>query len=213
MIAGVLLIPSPPAVRLTVASACIALALIAATLLVSPVAVLQGRRAIASSDLRRDLGIWAGIVSLAHVGLGLWARFGQSAYIVDGRAAAFIVPAGGFMGVVATGIILVLLALSNDAAIRRLGLVRWKRLQRTARWLPILIGAHGGAWLLVRRAPVAVAMLAVLVLALTALRAVATAGDRLPTNLHVCKDRHDGSMSVAPRLSRSTHMASKPDRL
>lgn len=142
-----LLTPPSLTVRLTIASAYLALVLLVATLLVSPLTIMWGRRTSPSSDLRRDLGIWAGGVSLAHVGLGLWARFGQSAYDTNGLAASLIVLGATLFGVAAGELIIVLLALSNDMTLRHLGLPRWKRLQRLARWLPALVSAHSVFWL------------------------------------------------------------------
>lgn len=148
-LAGGVALLTPPSltVRLTIASAYLALVLLVATLLVSPLTMLWGRRTSPSSDLRRDLGIWAGAVSLAHVGLGLWARFGEGAYDINGLAGSLIVFGATLFGVAAAELVVVLLALSNDTMLRRLGLPRWKKLQRLARWLPALVSAHGAFWL------------------------------------------------------------------
>lgn len=169
---GALLPTSPTApVRLTIASAYLAFALLAATLLVSPLARLRGRPATPSADLRRDLGIWTGVISLLHVGLGLWARFGAEAYRIAGWPALLLLAGATLAGVAALEITLLLLALSNDAALRRLGLPRWKRLQRLAVWLPALVTLHGALWaILAGRGPLAAGALVVVALVLLALR-------------------------------------------
>lgn len=168
------LLPTAPAllVRLTIASAYLALALLAAALLVSPIAALRGRPAPPSSDLRRDLGIWMGASSLIHAGLGLWARFGAQAYPIDGWLALLLLVGAAFAGVAALEITILLLAISNDAALRRLGLPRWKRMQRLAIWLPALVTIHGVLWaVLAGRGALAAGALAVVALVLAAARA------------------------------------------
>src|SRR5262249_18277318 len=57
--------------RLSLASAYVGLVLLGASLVIGPWRVLRGRANPVNSDLRRDIGIWAGIVGLAHVVIGL----------------------------------------------------------------------------------------------------------------------------------------------
>ncbi len=57
--------------RLSIATAYPALFLTAAALSIGPWNVLRGRTNPVSFDLRRDLGIWAGIMALLHTGIGL----------------------------------------------------------------------------------------------------------------------------------------------
>ena len=56
--------------RLSFATAYPAIILLSATLLTGPINVLLGRRNPVSSDLRRDIGIWAGFVSILHAVVG-----------------------------------------------------------------------------------------------------------------------------------------------
>src|SRR5580698_9621319 len=56
--------------RLSFATAYPALILIAATLLIGPLNLLRGKRTPVSSDWRRDVGVWAGILSLIHTVIG-----------------------------------------------------------------------------------------------------------------------------------------------
>src|SRR5437868_3026932 len=62
--------------RLSIATAYPALFLMAVAILLGPWNVLRGRSNPVSFDLRRDLGIWAGITALLHtlVGLGVHLR-------------------------------------------------------------------------------------------------------------------------------------------
>ena len=56
-------------------SAYVGMILIAVTLILGPLNILRGRANPVSSYLRRDIGIWAGLVSIAHVVFGLQRHF------------------------------------------------------------------------------------------------------------------------------------------
>ena len=56
--------------RASFATAYPALVLLAATLLIGPWNVLRQQRNPISSDLRRDIGIWAGALGLLHTAVG-----------------------------------------------------------------------------------------------------------------------------------------------
>src|SRR5215471_3115707 len=57
--------------RASMASAYASLVMFAATLVIGPLNVLRGRPNPVSSYLRRDIGIWAGLLALVHVVVGL----------------------------------------------------------------------------------------------------------------------------------------------
>ena len=125
--------------RWNLATAYVALAFMALTLLLGPWNVLRGRPSPVSTDLRRDVGIWAGILGLVHSVIGLriheqgkfWRYFVYAAnegHLLPIRSDAFGL--ANYTGLGSTLILLLLLSLSNDAALRRLGPVRWKSLQR-----------------------------------------------------------------------------------
>lgn len=147
-----ILTPEDPVVRLSLATAYTGAALLAATLVVGPLNVLRGRPNPVSTYLRRDLGIWAGLIALTHVGVGLqvhlrgkmwqyfvfppeWNRFFPLRYDPFGGA--------NWAGLGAGLLILLLLVLSNDASLRRLGTRRWKGLQRWNYAVFVLVGLHG----------------------------------------------------------------------
>ena len=120
---------------LTTATGYVGLVLLASTLLVGPANRLMRRATPLSMDWRRDLGIWTAIVSLAHVALGFqvheggrWLAYFVSAETSAPRLNAFIL--ANYTGLAATAILLVLAAISNDAALQRLRAGAWKRLQR-----------------------------------------------------------------------------------
>ena len=103
-----------------------------------------------SSDLRRDLGIWAGISALAHtaVGLNVHLRGRMWLYFVDTRhhLRRDVFGFGNYTGVLAALVFALLLALSNDVSLRRLGVDRWKSLQRWAYAGIALTAAHAIAY-------------------------------------------------------------------
>lgn len=148
------------------------LLLAAATLVVGPWHVATDRRISTSIDLRRDLGIWTGILGLVHTGVGLNVH-------LRGRPWLYYVPQdwevlpirtnlfgwANYTGTVATLLLVLLLALSNDRSMRMLGSDRWKSLQRWNYLLFVLIAVHGVLYQVVEnRGAGLIAVFAVLVL-------------------------------------------------
>ena len=105
---------------------------------------------VSNFDLRRDLGIWAGMLALVHTGIGLnvhlrgkmWLYFVDTHYQLRRDAFGF----GNYTGAVAAIVFLLLLALSNDLSLRKLGIDRWKSLQRWAYAGIALTAAHAIAY-------------------------------------------------------------------
>jgi sulfoxide reductase heme-binding subunit YedZ len=133
--------------RLTVATGYVALGLLGLTLLVGPANLLLRRRNPLSSSLRRDVGAWTAIASVAHVVLGLQlhgrAVFGFLDYFVaDGRPLTTSFGLGNWTGLAALVIVAGLLAISTDGALRELKARRWKRLQRLNYALFALVVLH-----------------------------------------------------------------------
>src|SRR5262249_39839060 len=163
--------------RLSMASAYTGLALLGATLATGPWNVLRGRPNPVSTDLRRDIGIWAGIVGLIHVAVGLQVHAGGNIWhyffhppaperlVVRLRPGRF----ANHTGLVATLILVVLLALSNDCSLRRMGRPRWKTIHRSVYVAFALIVAHGALYqLLEKRILPFVALFIVMAAAVTA---------------------------------------------
>ena len=148
-----LLLPTGIAVfRASMGTAYVSLLLLSVSLLIGPLNVLWGRPNPVSADLRRDVGIWAALWGLAHVVFGLqvhlpgrpWEYFLWPAHL--GRLVPFRYDAAGasnHTGLAATLILLALLAVSNDAALRRLGTGRWKSVQRWNYVCFALVTIHG----------------------------------------------------------------------
>jgi sulfoxide reductase heme-binding subunit YedZ len=135
------------------ATAYTALALFCASLVIGPIAGIRGRRYPVSTDLRRDIGIWAAIVALTHVVIGLqvhlrgkmWQYFAHS---VNGAVLPRFDPFGlaNYTGAIAALIFAVLLVTSNDASLRKLGVERWRRIHSLTAWGLILTALHGVAY-------------------------------------------------------------------
>jgi len=136
--------------QVSIGTAYPALFLTAAAMLLGPFNVLWQKPNPVSYDLRRDLGIWAGITALVHtvVGLNVHLRGKMWLYFVDEhhylRRDAF--GFGNYTGAVAALVFLLLLALSNDLSLRKLGAERWKFLQQWAYAGVALTAAHAIAY-------------------------------------------------------------------
>jgi sulfoxide reductase heme-binding subunit YedZ len=141
--------------RFSISTAYPALFLTAAAATIGPWNVLRGRTNPVSFDLRRDLGIWAGIMALLHTGVGLnvhlrgrpWLYFIDQHYHV--RHDLFGI--GNDTGLLAALVFLLLLAISNDLSLRRLGTKRWKSLQRWTYMAVALTLMHAIAYQLVEK--------------------------------------------------------------
>ena len=137
--------------RASFATAYIALGFLVASLLIGPWKTLRKKPSPVSTDLRRDVGIWAGTISTLHSVIGqmvhlrgrpwlyyLYTSRGQ--HHLQLRRDLF-----GFAndtGLLAALIVVVLLATSNDLALRSFGTPRWKQLQRWNYAAFILVVAH-----------------------------------------------------------------------
>lgn len=136
--------------QVSIGTAYPALFLTAAAMLLGPFNVLWGKPNPVSFDLRRDLGIWAGITALLHtlVGLNVHLRGRMWLYFIDEhrhlRRDAFGL--GNYTGAVAALVFVLLLALSNDLSLRKLGSPRWKWLQQWAYAAVALTAAHAIAY-------------------------------------------------------------------
>lgn len=134
--------------RLTVATGYLALALLALTLLIGPGNLLLRRRNPVSSYLRRDVGAWTAAFSVVHVifslkvhGSGRIRDF-LDFFFADGSPLSNSFGLGNWTGLAGLMIVVLLLALSSDAALRKLKARNWKRLQRLNYALFALVIAH-----------------------------------------------------------------------
>lgn len=176
--------------RMSMATAYVSLALWVATLATGPLELLRGRSSPVSTDLRRDIGIWAGIVGLVHVFFGLKVHMGGNWVVY------FFRPGGGltdlrldrfgvtnWLGLAAALVLLLLLALSNDLSLRALGKRRWKTLQRASYVGFGLMMLHGVLFQLIEQRQLAwVALLGGLILAALAFQAAGIRSRRAGTD-------------------------------
>jgi sulfoxide reductase heme-binding subunit YedZ len=132
---------------LTVATGYVATGLLGLTLLIGPANLLFRRRIPVSSYLRRDVGTWTAIFSVVHVVFGFQVHQRLSDFLnyfiaADGAPLTNSFGLGNWTGLAALLIVAALLALSSDAALRRLKAKNWKRLQRLNYALFALVVVH-----------------------------------------------------------------------
>lgn len=137
--------------RFTTATGYVATGLLALTLVIGPANLVLRRRNPVSSYLRRDVGAWTAIVSVVHVIAGLQVhgppapigeRISMYFFAPDGTPLLNAFGLGNWTGLAATVIVVGLLAISSDFALRTLKAGRWKWLQRFNYALFGLVVAH-----------------------------------------------------------------------
>ena len=128
-------------------------------------------------DVRRDVGIWAGALGLVHVAIGLFIHVPRDSlrnviynFVVPPRIeSSGLIRLGHFgianhVGLLATILVILLLAISNDAATRKLGPRRWKFWQRSTYVVFGLLVIHSVLYQLVEHRPPAFVAAFVLVI-------------------------------------------------
>lgn len=123
------------------------LGLLVLTLAIGPWSALRGRPLRTSSMLRRDLGIWVGIAGCLHAVLAWQSPVTQAAQptgwgLLAALVELFLLAGDRKVGLVVAVILVGLLALSNNRALRALGPRRWKAWQRLAYLLTALTALH-----------------------------------------------------------------------
>jgi sulfoxide reductase heme-binding subunit YedZ len=133
---------------LIIALGYLSLLLIGVTMIIGPINLLRSRRNPVNIDVRRDIGIWAGIAGCWHVLLVVRGT------VLNGQILHYFLQANGFglqlniygfsndTGLFATILLLLLLAFSNAASLRFLKGKWWKRIQRLTYLLALLAVAH-----------------------------------------------------------------------
>lgn len=125
--------------KVSFATAYPALVLLVLTLLIGPWNLLRRRKSPISSDLRRDTGIWAGVLGVTHAVVGQNVHLRGRPwlyYIYEHRARGPWGPRhdlfgfNNYTGLVASLVLIALLMTSSDWSLRRLGTPQWKKLQR-----------------------------------------------------------------------------------
>jgi sulfoxide reductase heme-binding subunit YedZ len=139
------------------ATAYAGLIFLAVSLWIGPWNVLRGRPNPVNFDLRRDVGIWTGILAILHTIVGLtvhlrgrmWMYFLKSLHPLKLQDTQF--GFANFGGLGAALLFLMLLAISNDVSLRTLKTRRWKSLQRWTYAAFLLTAAHGVAYQMIEK--------------------------------------------------------------
>jgi DMSO/TMAO reductase YedYZ heme-binding membrane subunit len=175
--------------RLSIFSAYLCLYLFTAALLVGPLKVWRSGQPLLNNHLRRDIGIWGGLAGLLHFWLAnvlamTWEYVGIFVENASAPPSAAVRDQlylwGTILGYVVAVVILVLLTLSSDRMLRRVGKSWWKRLQRLSYVAFIATVAHAFAFQVLESRPspwiilVAVVTLAVVSLQIIGLLKVRT---------------------------------------
>ena len=141
--------------RWSMATAYVGLALIGLSLIIGPINVLRGRPNPLNTNLRRDIGIWGGIISLMHTVVGLQVHFAGRfwIYFLYPREESHLVPfrydffgLANYTGLGVSLVLALLLGLSSNAALTKLGSQRWKSLQRWNYAGFALLVVHGAVY-------------------------------------------------------------------
>ncbi|SMB94483.1 sulfoxide reductase heme-binding subunit YedZ [Hymenobacter roseosalivarius DSM 11622] len=135
----------------SMSTAYVSLLLLGATLLTGPLNILRRQRNPVSTDLRRDIGIWSGIVGLAHVAIGWQVHMGnmllyffeEDKLTKELSLRADLFGFANYTGLAGGIILVLLLALSNDLSLRKLKAPRWKYWQRWNYLFYVLVVVHG----------------------------------------------------------------------
>jgi methionine sulfoxide reductase heme-binding subunit len=143
--------------RWSMATAYAGLIFFAVSLWLGPWNVLRMRPNPVSFDLRRDVGIWTGILAIVHTAIGLtvhlrgrmWMYFFKRLHPLSMQDTQF--GFANFTGLAAALLFLMLLAISNDFSLRTLKANRWKSLQRWTYVAFVLTAAHGIAYQLIEK--------------------------------------------------------------
>lgn len=125
----------------------LSLLLVCVTLLIGPLNLLRQRRNPVNIDVRRDIGIWAGITGCLHVLLVLRGNIANGQALLyflrqDSTPLLTIFGLSNDAGLFATLLLVLLLVLSNTFSLRLLKGKRWKWLQRLTYPLALLVLAH-----------------------------------------------------------------------
>jgi DMSO/TMAO reductase YedYZ heme-binding membrane subunit len=154
--------------RASLATAWICALLFVMALSVGPARATRGEQPPLNILTRRDLGIWVGLSGLLHFVFGnvesmngIYVGSVTSADLPFGpKARMAMFNWGAITGTILAVVLLALLALSNNASLRRLGPRRWKRWQRLSYFGFALTILHGLLFqLLERRSWVWIALL------------------------------------------------------
>ncbi len=141
------------------ATAYAGLTMLAVALVLGPLNLLRQRPNPVSTDLRRDVGLWAGLCGVVHTVAGLQVHMrgdlrryffpGANGSPISRSTEAFVT--ANHLGLIAALLLLFLMLLSNDIALKTLGVSRWKWFQRSSYVVFGLVVLHGALYQLLEK--------------------------------------------------------------
>lgn len=143
-------IPTLPVVPfITYTSGYLGIFLLAVSLLLGPLNLILRRKNPISTYIRRDIGIFGGILGMVHSVVGLLMHFTGKPwlYFLEEVGDGLIIRIGNFglanyTGLFGALILILLLIISNDYSLGKLKAVKWKNLQRLTYLMFLLVIAH-----------------------------------------------------------------------
>ena len=166
--------------RLSLSSGYAALLLLLFTLLIGALSLLKNNKLLPLQyDVRRDVGIWTGILAIFHSLVGLFVHFRDKPnsflyYFIfpPETKAAFplrfdLFGLANYTGLFGVLLVALLLAISNDFALKKLGAKRWKNLQRLNYVLFAFVLAHSVIYAMIEKRPFPLFALTLLLFGLT----------------------------------------------
>lgn len=166
--------PTPDVIfRLSLGSGYVALILLCLSLAFGVWRVLRrNKKPAVHFDLRRDVGIWAGVFAIIHTVFGLLVHFrgkGILIYFFYPSEQNAVIPvrldAFGFanhIGLFAFLIAALLLVISNDFSLRKLGSRRWKNVQRLNYAFFALVLVHAVLYMVIEKRSLLFVILSIL---------------------------------------------------
>jgi methionine sulfoxide reductase heme-binding subunit len=148
-----------PTFKWSMSTAYVSLLLLGITLITGPVNLLLKRRNPVSTDLRRDIGIWSGIIGLAHVAIGWQVHMGNMLlyFFKEEKTTnelmlrSDLFGFANYTGLAGALILVLLLALSNDLSLRKLKAPQWKYWQRWNYVFYLLVIIHAIAYQVIEK--------------------------------------------------------------
>jgi sulfoxide reductase heme-binding subunit YedZ len=134
---------------ITYTSGYLSIFLLAVSLLLGPINLMLKIKNPISTNLRRDIGVFGGLLGLIHSVVGLFMHFTGRPwlYFVEEVEKGFAIRGGNFglanyTGLLGAFILILLVVISNDYFLRKLKAAKWKNLQRFTYLMFVLVIAH-----------------------------------------------------------------------
>lgn len=140
--------------RWSLVTAYVAVALLAITLSIGVWNLFRRGSSPVSIDLRRDVGIWCGIFAVVHTLVGLNVHMKNwTQYFVDdsGGPRTDLFGLANYLGGLASVIVVVLLATSNDCSLALLKNRTWKLIQRWNYVFAAITAVHAALYIVVEK--------------------------------------------------------------